>query len=60
MSARMPASDPPIPSAAPSITGNSTVNRKVEPCPSVLSTVRLPPIRPTICLEIASPRPVPP
>ena len=44
----------------PARRSKTAVNQKVEPSPSRLSTPIFPPIISTSCLQIASPRPVPP
>ena len=50
----------PVPTAFKFSLTAGTVNQKVEPFPSVLSTPIWPPINSTNCLEIARPKPVPP
>ena len=46
--------------ALPDCFSRDAVNQNVDPCPSLLSTPTSPPISSASCLEIASPRPVPP
>ncbi len=47
-------------SGSPCVARVGTVNQNVEPAPAVLVTPSSPPISATSCLEIVSPRPVPP